>query len=187
MTGTLIINDGKPSNRRREAVCFLLVVLMVFVAGCRKSPDESNLLIELPVDDMKHIVSKADVTFVKDGSKDGNGCIRIDVDRAKYIKLYEIDTIDLEYARLKYKAEVKTENFSGDTFLEMWCTFKGKGRFFSRGLEKTLSGTNDWTTLETFFLLRKGENPDKVELDLVINGNGGTIWVDSIRLEKDRL
>lgn len=174
-------------DRRRIVLCFVLMVAVVLFSDCRRSPDESNLLVDLPVDDTEDIISKADVTFVKDVSKDGNGCIRIDVDRAKYIKLYELDTIDLEYARLKYKAEVKTENFSGDTFLEMWCTFKGKGRFFSRGLEKTLSGTNDWTTLETFFLLRKGENPDKVELDLVINGNGGTIWVDSIRLEKDRL
>jgi hypothetical protein len=174
-------------DRRKGVFCFVLMVVMVFVCDCRKSPIESNLLVNLPVDDTKNIISKSDVTFVKDVSKDGNGCIRIDVDRAKFIKLYEIDTIDLDYARLKYKAEVKTENFSGDTFLEMWCTFKGKGRYFSRGLDNTLSGTNDWTTLETFFLLRRGENPDKVELDLVINGNGGTIWVDSIRLEKDRL
>jgi hypothetical protein len=174
-------------RRKKGVLCFVLSVLMVFISGCRKSPDGSNLLVDLPVDNMKNIISKSDVTFVKDVSKDGNGCIRIDVDKAKFIKLYEIDTIDLEHARLKYKAEVKTENFSGDTFLEMWCTFEGKGRYFSRGLDNTLSGTNDWTTLETFFLLRKGENPDKVELDLVVNGNGGTIWVDAIRLEKDRL
>ncbi len=183
----MIINDIKPMDRKGAVLCFILTALLVFFSGCRKSPDESNMLVDLPVDDIKDIISKEDVTFVKDGSKDGNGCIRIDVDKAKFIRLYELDTIDLEYARLKYKAEVKTENFSGDTFLEMWCTFKGKGRYFSRGLNNPLSGTNDWTTLETFFLLRKGENPDKVELDLVINGNGGTIWVDAIRLEKDKL
>lgn len=160
---------------------------MIFVLSCQKSPKEPDLLVELPIDDMKNVISKSDVKFVKDVSKDGNGCIRIDVDEAKFVRLYELDNIDIEYARLKYKAEVKTENFAGNTFLEMWCFFEEKGKFFSRGLNNTLSGTNDWTTLETVFLLKKGENPDKVELDLVINGTGGTIWVDSIRIEKAKL
>jgi hypothetical protein len=163
------------------------LIFLFFWGGCQKPPTESNILVGLPVNSMKDIISESDVRFVKDVSKDGHGCIRIDVDEAKFVRLYEIDNIDLEYARLKYKAEVKTENFAGETFLEMWCFFEGKGRFFSRGLNDTLSGTNDWTTLETVFLLKKGENPDKVELDLVINGTGGTIWVDAIRIEKAKL
>ena len=174
--------------KKGRSFLFLLGLIFLFFGwGCQKPPIESNILVELPVDSMKNIISESDVRFVKDFSKDGNGCLRIDVDEAKFIRLYELDDIDLEYARLKYKAEVKTENFAGETFLEMWCFFEGKGRFFSRGLNDTLSGTNDWTTLETVFLLKKGENPDKVELDLVINGTGGTIWVDAIRIEKAKL
>lgn len=168
-------------------LCLGLIISIISLLCCQKAPVESNVLVELPVDSIKNIISKSDVEFVKDVSKDGNGCIRIDVDEAKFIRLYELDNIDISNARLKYKAEVKTENFAGNVFLEMWCFFEGKGRFFSRGLDNTLSGTNDWTTLETFFLLRKGENPDKVELDLVINGSGGKIWIDAIRLEKERL
>jgi len=173
---------------KRSRFLFLLSFILIFSGlNCQKTSVESDVLVDLPVDSMKNIISKSDVRFVKDVSKDGNGCIRIDVDEAKFVRLYELDSINLEYARLKYKAEVKTENFAGETFLEMWCFFEGKGRFFSRGLNNTLSGTNDWTTIETVFLLKKGENPDKVELDLVINGTGGIIWVDSIRIEKAKL
>lgn len=46
-----------------------------------------------------------------------------------------------------------------------------------------LSGTTDWTTQETEFFLKAGENPDNVKLNLVINGSG-TVWIDEIRLLK---
>jgi len=49
-----------------------------------------------------------------------------------------------------------------------------------------LTGTTDWTTEETPFFLRKGENPDNVKLNLVINGKG-TAWIDDIRLLKGPL
>jgi hypothetical protein len=44
-----------------------------------------------------------------------------------------------------------------------------------------LTGTTDWTTAETPFLLKRGENPDNVKLNLVIDGKG-TVWIDDIRL-----
>ncbi len=69
----------------------------------------------------------------------------------------------------------------GQVFLEMWCHFAGKGEFFSRGLQAPLTGTTDWTTEETPFFLKKGENPDNVKLNVVINGKG-TAWVDDVKL-----
>ena len=68
----------------------------------------------------------------------------------------------------------------------MWCRFPGKGEFFSRGLQSPLTGTTDWTTEETAFFLKKGENPDNVKLNLVINGSG-TAWIDDVRLLKGPL
>jgi len=85
--------------------------------------------------------------------------------------------------RLIYQAKVRTENVEGQVYLEMWCHFTGVGDFFSRGLMTTLTGTNDWTTVQTPFFLKKGENPDNVKLNLVINGKG-TAWIDDIRLLK---
>ncbi len=45
------------------------------------------------------------------------------------------------------------------------------------------TGTTNWTTMETPFFLKKGENPDNIKLNLVIKGKG-TVWIDDIRLLK---
>jgi hypothetical protein len=74
----------------------------------------------------------------------------------------------------------------GQAYLEMMCHFPGKGEFFSRGLMNPLTGTTDWMTIETPFLLKMGENPDNVKLNLVVNGTG-TVWIDDIRLLKGPL
>jgi hypothetical protein len=47
-------------------------------------------------------------------------------------------------------------------------------------------GTNNWSTIETPFFLKKGEKPDNVKLNLVVNGKG-TAWIDDIVLLKGPL
>jgi len=71
----------------------------------------------------------------------------------------------------------------GQVYLEMWCHFAGRGEFFSRGLQTPLTGTTDWTSGETPFFFKKGENPDNIKLNLIIKGKG-TVWIDDIRLLK---
>jgi hypothetical protein len=68
----------------------------------------------------------------------------------------------------------------------MWCHFAEFGDAFSRGLMTPLTGTTEWTTEEIPFLLKKGENPDNVKLNLGITGKG-TVWIDDIRLLKGPL
>ena len=50
-----------------------------------------------------------------------------------------------------------TEDLKGKVYLEMWCSFKGKGQFFSKAIENALTGTNNWTVQEAPFFLKKGE------------------------------
>ena len=97
------------------------------------------------------------------------------------IRLFETGDVDVEDARLTYQAKVRTEGVEGQVFLEMWCQFAGKGEYFSRDLETPQTGTTEWSTEETPFFLKKGENPDNVKLNLVVNGSG-TVWIDDIRL-----
>jgi len=87
---------------------------------------------------------------------------------------------------LLYQAKVRTKDIQGQVFLEMWCHFPGKGEFFSRSLQSPLSGTTEWTSIETPFFFKKGQKPDLVKLNLVINGNG-TAWIDDIHLIKGPL
>jgi hypothetical protein len=132
---------------------------------------------------MDGIITRSGVRIDKDISSDGNGSLRITSIKPTVIRLFETGAIDIENARLTYQARLRTAHVEGQVYLEMWCHFPGKGEYFSRGLKTPLTGTTEWTTEETPFFLKKGENPDNVKLNLVINGKG-TAWIDDVRLLK---
>jgi len=138
------------------------------------------------LDDLQGLITQSGVSIDKAISSDGNGSLRIDVTEPTTIHLFETGDIDIENARLIYQAKVRTKNVQGQVYLEMWCHFPAKGEFFSKGLLNPLTGTTDWTTVETFFFFNKAENPDNVKLNLVVDGNG-TVWIDDIRLLKGAL
>ena len=66
--------------------------------------------------------------------------------------------------------------------LEMWVHF-GSGQYFSKGLNDPIKGKSDWKSIQTPFIFQKGQNPEKVTLNLVINGQG-TVWIDDVVLSK---
>src|SRR4030042_6955151 len=120
----------------------------------------SGKMIELkhyPIDDLKglapqtvgeylnNVSSSGKIEFDKSVSSDGKGSIKIIINNATKINLFETGKIDIENARLVYQAKVKTEEISGQVYLEMWCVVNGQS-YFSRGLKKILTGTVDWTT-----------------------------------------
>jgi len=153
------------------------------------TPPEAIKVTELkrfPLDNMEGLLTQSGLQIDKQISSDGNGSLRIDAAKPTTIRLFETGDIDIENARLIYQAHLRTENVEGQVYLEMWCHFDGVGDAFSRGLATPLTGTTDWTTEETPFFLKKGENPDNVKLNLVINGKG-TVWIDDIRLLKGPL
>jgi len=160
-------------------VAFILV-------GCSKAPQEVVELKRFPIDSLEGIMTRSGVQFDKEVSSDGNGSLKIIATEPTVVRLFELGDIDIENARLIYQAKVRTEGVEGQVFLEMWCHFPGKGEFFSRGLQTPLTGTTNWTAEETPFFLKKGENPDNVKLNLVINGKG-TAWIDDIRIFKGPL
>jgi hypothetical protein len=161
--------DGSPSLRHERP-------------QLKRSVRQNNKLIE----SLEGLIARTDVVFDKEITSDGNGSLRITTNQPTTIRLYETGDIDVENARLTYQAKVRTEGIQGKVYLEMWCQFIGKGEFFSRGLSSPLSGTTDWSTVETPFFLKKGENPDNVKLNLVIEGKG-TVWIDDVHLFKGPL
>ena len=167
------------------SLCFI-AVLSILACSQTKTTATATDLKNFPVDNLDGVISRSDVYLDKEISSDGNGSLKITVTKPTVVLLYEVKDIDIENARLIYQARVRTEKIEGQAYLEMWCHFSGKGDFFSRGLQSPLTGTTDWTTVETPFFLRKGENPDYVKLNLVINGKG-TVWIDDIRLIKGPL
>ncbi|MGD8499336.1 MAG: DUF4190 domain-containing protein [Phycisphaerales bacterium] len=165
-------------------VPILLTVLGLEMAAI--SPPEAIELIQLrqfALDDTEGLITQSGVGIDGRISSDGNGSLRIEANESTTVRLFETGDLDIENASLTYQAKVRTENVEGQVYLEMLCHFPGKGEFFSRGLASPLTGTTDWTAVETPFFLKTGENPDNVKLNLVIDGKG-TVWIDDIRLLK---
>jgi hypothetical protein len=166
----------------------ILVPALVFSRAATSPPDAIELteLRRFALDNTEGLITQSGVRIDEQISSDGNGSLRIEAMEPTTIRLFETGDIDIENTRLIYQAKVRTENVEGQVYLEMWCHFPGKGEYFSKGLMNPLSGTNDWTAAETPFLLKKGENPDNVKLNLVVDGKG-TVWIDDIRLLKGPL
>jgi hypothetical protein len=88
------------------------------------------------------------------------------------IRLFEIQDLDVEQCLITYRATMKTEGLAGRAFLEMWCRLPGSGEFFSKGLNQAITGTTEWASFEIPFYLKKGQRPDLIKLNLVIEGRG---------------
>lgn len=173
------------NNSTWKLICLVLTVL-IFVFGCSKPSSTVMEVKQYPIESLEGLITRTDVVIDKEISSDGNGSLRITTNQPTTIRLYETGDIDVENARLTYQAKVRTEGIQGKVYLEMWCQFTGKGEFYSRDLSSPLSGTTDWSTEETPFFLKKGENPDNVKLNLVIEGKG-TVWIDDVHLFKGPL
>lgn len=136
-----------------------------------------------PLDNLTNLVTRSGVEIDKQDSSDGHGSLRINSGGKSTVRLFEVENPGVENARLIYQARIKTRELQGKAYLEMWCRFPGKGEFFSRALNQTYSGSTKWSTTETPFFLQKGQKPDLVRLNLVVEG-AGTVWLDDIRLLK---
>ncbi len=166
---------------------FVVAAVILIMAACTKKTTGITGITELkhfPIDSIAEVITKSGVVIDKEVSTDGNGSLRIHATEGITVaRLFEIQDINIDNARLVYQAKVRTENVEGLVYLEMWCGFTGLGEAFSRNLDTAISGTNDWTTVVTPFFLKAGEKPQYVKLNLVVKGKG-TAWIDDVRFFK---
>jgi hypothetical protein len=66
----------------------------------------------------------------------------------------------------------------------MWVRAPDKGQFFSRGLDQTVSGTVEWTSVEVPFFFQRGQRADLVKLNVSFQGKGGSLWIRDVELLK---
>jgi hypothetical protein len=164
----------------RESTVFLLAACLFLTPGC----GEDHEVVELrrfDLDSQEGIITTSGVATDSTVMVEGEGSLRIDAASPTRVLLFETGDIDVEDARVIYRARLRTEDLDGQAYLEMWCVFEDLGEYFSRALQGPLSGTNEWTTQETPFFLESGQNPVNVKLNLVIDGTG-TVWIDDVQL-----
>ncbi len=163
-------------DKMRRTITIIFVSLLIY------SPSLAGELKKLSLDDASSIGLK-----IQTDSKikvEGKGSIKITTLWPTTVCLGEVTGLDIEDAKLVYTARVKSD-LEGAAFLEMWAHVGG-GQYFSRGMNNTAQGKSDWKTIQTPFVFQKGQRPDKITLNIVINGKG-TLWIDNIVLSKEPL
>ena len=156
---------------------------LAILSGCSPEPAAPPAveLRRFSLDSLDGVLTQSGVALDARTRSEGTASLRITADEPTTVRLFELPDVDVENARLVYRARIRTEGLAGKAYLEMWCRFAGRGEFFSRALETPLSGSVDWSSRETPFFLQTGEDPDLVKLNLVIEGTG-TVWIDDVRL-----
>jgi hypothetical protein len=164
----------------------LLVGAVLFMASfCSCSPPVTSeeILFEDPINDLSGVLTRSGVELDTQITSDGSGSIKIIASSPTTVRLFEVGDIDIDDARLVYRARLRTEDVQGQVYLEMWCRFPGTGEFFSRALHSPISGSTGWISQETPFFLEKNQKPDLIKLNVVIDGSG-TVWVDEVALSR---
>jgi len=165
-----------------EKIIFIFLVPICLLVSCQLQSESTELKF-FPIKDLNGIVTQSGIVLDDSVSGDGNSSIKIEASKPIVINLYEVNDVRVDDTQLTYQAKLKSENLKGQAFLEMWCVFKDKGEYFSRGFDSIITGTSDWKDLKTIFNLRKNEMPDAIKLNVVVDGTG-TVWIDDIHLTK---
>src|SRR5262249_9304606 len=131
----------------------LLISLFLLIIGCTSSQSQT------PAEELKHFILKSvedirattRVSFDQQTSSDGKGSIRVDATEPMIVPLFEVTDVSIENAILIYQASLQSQKLDGTAFLEMWVRIPGKGEFFSRGLDRPITGTTSWMTVAAPF------------------------------------
>jgi len=144
----------------------------------------ADVLTQLGLDDASSATPRIETdTNIK---VEGTGSIKITTQWPTTICLGDVSGLDVENAVLIYSARVRTQlEEPGTAYLELWAHVDG-GQYFSKGLQDALGPNADWSTVQAPFVFQKGQRPDKVTLNVVVNGKG-SVWVDDVVLSKELL
>jgi len=115
--------------------------------------------------------STADSTISKDLVVEDGGWFA-NCTEPRTLALFEVTNPGVEDCTIIYRAQMKTEKLKGRAYLEMWCRLPGSGEFFSKGFDHVATGSTDWSSYETPAFLKKGEKPDLLRLNLVVESAG---------------
>jgi hypothetical protein len=162
---------------------FLVLALVLATSACTSSQQAAPTveLKHFALDSLEGVRATTGVSFDPKISSDGKGSMRVDSSEPLIVPLFEVTDVTIEDATLIYQASLQSENLAGKAFLEMWVRIPGKGEFFSRALDRPVTGTMSWMTVAAPFFLQAGQKPDLIRLNLVVQGKG-RVWIDDVHL-----
>lgn len=93
-------------------------------------------------------------------------------DEAAVKSLFDVALPNIEQCMITYSFSIRTENLKAAVYPQMWCRIPEKGQFFSQGIDRKVSGTNDWLRVEIPFYLEKRQVADLLHINLAFEGPG---------------
>lgn len=154
--------------------------LLAAVGGC--GPGGSRTLASWPLDDLQGLLDTDGLSADATLSADGRASIRVDADRARVVRLVEFTPPPgLENRLLVARARMRPVLRNGRAYLQMWVRVPGRDEQPGRDLKLAYARTRDFADAGAQVRLEKGMAPDRVRIDLVIEGIG-KVWLDDLRL-----
>ncbi len=128
-----------------------------------------------------HAIAPAEEPISQDDVTAEDGGWRIAAAGERSVRMFEVTPPPLAKGPFFYRAKLKSQEVQGKAYLEMWVRIPGRGEFFSKGLERPITGTNGWAEYEIPFFLQAGQQPDLIKLNVTLEG-AGTVWIKDVEL-----
>jgi|GEM_PF-1239890 len=176
---------GLPVGRgymRKYALTVSSVLIGILMLGSAVSLADEGVT-EFPITGVRDIVSRSAVEM---DSENGNALL-VNADKKTKVELFDIEGAGLGEKKLTYSARMRSEDLRatkdtrGIAYLELTVVFPDGEELVARGPRVPLSGTTDWRPADTVLYVDKGGDPQKVNLDLVVDG-AGKVWIEGVRL-----
>lgn len=172
---------------KRKFYFTVLLFFIVTMTGYQSLAQEEKKL-SFPISNVQEIITQSGVVIDTEITTDNNGSLLINTDKAIKVELFEIDKEDFKNKRLTYKAQIRSEDLTGTedlrgiSYIELIASFPDGEELISRGPRVPVSGTTDWRPAETVLYIDKGNAPENVKLNLIVEGQG-KVWLDAVKLE----
>ena len=154
----------------------------LLAAGCGGGGGGPRELAAYPLDSLEEILdSDEDLAIDHEIHTDGRASLRVTAARPRVVRLFALENPGVDDCLLVWRARLRCEALRRRVFLETWVRLPGTDEYFGRGLESAIGRTTDWREAQAIFRLEKGQVPDRVRLNLVIEGEG-KVWIDDVRL-----
>lgn len=169
----------------RWICCIACSLLAALSAGAAPLPYTLEAPAESDLNAGETLPEKVSVTVEAGAGTGGGPAIRVtsEVTGTVSVPLVKVPLEAVEDTVIWYTAQMRCKSLTAPAYLELLCEFPGRGKFFSRALEQSVTGDADWRTASTPFYLKKGQRPSAAYLGIRLEGNG-TVWLDDLRLSE---
>ncbi len=132
-----------------------------------------------PAGPPKQIASvNAGTPLISDNATWVDHAVVVNVTAKDTVRILELSLKNVEQCLLGLKFQMSSSDVEVGAYPEMWVKVGGVGEAFSKGLNFRLKGTNDWTTCELPFYLKKGQPATLLKLNVVFEGAGSILLKD---------